>query len=389
MVVLLLAAIAFAGSSWYRRLPENCFQAAMQAIPGNEFPVLKDALDRLRVAPGYEPHAHLLRAFLLLRAREFQEASKDFPFAFDHPDTRLMARVLAGECWCQQQKYSEATRVLREATVIDPDNVLAFQWLASALFDQGAYEDARICLVRVVELAPDDARAHWRLAQIASMRGEYPEAAEELQQALRCNVSEQHRRKLSQNLARMQIKARRYRLALEALAHCSKTPGTLTMQAECYAGQGQTAKAQATLDQALQLAPAHLGALSLQGKIYLESGDARAAARVLARAATRNTRDVQIHRNLAAAYRKLGDLQAAAEQDKRSSEMQQQNARFARLIRQAAAELENADVRYELGVLAQGWREMDQAKRWFSAALDLDPTLSKARIALMRLRDIR
>jgi tetratricopeptide (TPR) repeat protein len=64
---------------------------------------------------------------------------------------------LSGEAFYQMGNLREAIRVLSVAVLADPDNIDAHRWAAAACYDIGAMDHALRHLLRVAELAPDDA----------------------------------------------------------------------------------------------------------------------------------------------------------------------------------------------------------------------------------------
>lgn len=351
----------------------------------NNYAEIQQSLDALNGAAGFQSHAHLLHGFLMLRAKHYNEATEDFSYCFDHPDTRVKARVLAGECYYRQGKFGEAERVLRDALVIDRNNVAAYHWLASVLYDSGAYGHARSCLLKVVELTPQEGKPHWVLAKLSLLHGEYSETIKELQKALKGRLNEKQRKTIYLDLATVQVETRQYTDALESLSKCPVSAPALTLKAECRYSEGDKVQAQKLLEQALKMEPDNVAALNLRGKMLLESGDAAGAVPVLLKAEALRYSDTLTHYKLAAAYRQLGNLAAADLETKCSLEIQKISLKADALEKQAAQEPKNARLRYELGTLSLKCREPDQAERWFKAALGLDPSFKQAQVALNKI----
>ena len=94
---------------------------------------------------------------------------------------------------------------------------------------------------------------------------------------------------------------------------------------------------------------------------------------VLSQAVAGYPKDYTVRFKLERAYRRMGDSQHADEQAGIASEIKRVREQFSNLHETAAAEPRNADVRCQLGVLAQQLDRPDLARVWFQAALAIDP----------------
>jgi arylsulfatase A-like enzyme len=80
---------------------------------------------------------------------------------------------------------------------------------------------------------------------------------------------------------------------------------------EAYAGAGQLKQAFATLDQALQVAPANAELLRARGSLLIRQGDLAAARAALEKARSIDAREPRLHTDLSNVYRNLGELPRA------------------------------------------------------------------------------
>ncbi len=138
-------------------------------------------------------------------------------------------------------------------------------------------------------------------------------------------------------------------------------------------------EARRLLEQALAGMPAHLPALLLAGTIGLEQGNAAAAVDALSRAAVAYPKDYTVRYKLALAYRRLGDKQRADEHARAAEQIKRLREEFSKLHDEAAAQPDNADVRYRLGLMARQLDRPDLARVWFRAVLGINPRHEEAR----------
>ena len=133
--------------------------------------------------------------------------------------------------------------------------------------------------------------------------------------------------------------------------------------------------------------PDHLGALQLKGKLELESGDAASAADVLLKAVECHPKQWRPRYTLAMAYKRLDETEKSAAQLKIMKELRELRDRFTELHAQAIEDNKNADLRYQLGVVAAQLDEPLLAASWFDAAIAMDPDHQAARDALQELME--
>jgi tetratricopeptide (TPR) repeat protein len=156
----------------------------------------------------------------------------------------------------------------------------------------------------------------------------------------------------------------------------------LTLQAECHNAQGDRPAARKLLDEALQLAPDHLGAMRLRAMMDIEGGDAESAVRVLRQAIEFHPKAWRLRFQLVRAYRQAGQQELAQEQAEIMQGLRRLRDRFTELHDQAMADPADVETRYQLGLVARQLDMPGLAYDWFMVTLAMDPEHAGAREAL-------
>jgi tetratricopeptide (TPR) repeat protein len=325
---------------------------------------------------------HLIRGRGLLRQGQLFEALDEFGYAKDHPDTAAAALLLSGEALYKAGRYADAQRILALALQRDPNLIDAHRWLAATYHDVGAMDDAQQELQWIAQRAPDDPRPHRLMGLIYKDYEAYPKAIEAYRESLRRDPDQPDEEAILLEMAECLVKERRHSEALKALGACPKSARRLALEAECRYAQGDKRAARKLVDQAIALQPDHLGALQLAASLDLESNDAESAVRILRQAVEHHPREFRVRYGLAQAYKRLGQMEEAQEELKIVGELRALSRRFTDLHQQADLQPANAQVRYELGVVARQLDKPKLARTWFTAAVGLDPQHKEARQAL-------
>ena len=231
-----------------------------------------------------------------------------------------------------------AEQLFRQSAAADPEFDLAHHGLAQVLAEQGRLNDSIAANQVAVRINPAFPEA-WFDIGVAQLRLEKPEAAEEA-----------FNRVLAIDGDHLEA---RFRLA--GILH----------------GRGETDAAWSALQQVLAIDPTHVQALQSSVLLAQEAGKLEQAQKQLTRALTlpldaagRSTM-LALKAHLAGAR---GDSAAA----------------IAGYEEAAAADPQNFDARFNLGVLQSGAGDLTAAERAFAEALALRPEHSQARLALAR-----
>ncbi|MCY2992599.1 MAG: tetratricopeptide repeat protein [Planctomycetota bacterium] len=378
LLILLSSMLACLGvglGTWWkiRPTPLRQYRAAVAAFGRDELALVDAAAESLREEPDYQPHAHLLRGMLWLRTGRLYEAIEQFGYANQHPDTKPLAYALSGEALYKARLLRDALPILSVALQENPRNVDARRWLAAAYYDIGAIDLALVQLQEVAELAPDDPRPHRLRGLIYHDFERYEPAIAEYRQSLERGPPAADLDEIRWELAHCQSKQRQYAEAWETLQGCCPIPNVLSLQAECQYALGNRLAAEALADRALQADPQHMDALRLRAGIALTAGKASEALPLLERAVNSHPKEYPVRLQLAQTYQLLGRTQQAAAETRIVQELQQLRKKFTELHEQAFRDVANAELRYQLGLVAGQLDKPLLAISWFEAALALDP----------------
>lgn len=378
-----LACLAVGLGTWWamRPTPLRQYRAAVAAFGRQELALVEAAAESLGEEPDFRPHAHLLRGMLRLRTGRLYEAIEEFGHANQHPDTKPLAYALSGEALVKARLLRDALPILSVAIQENPRNVDARRWLAAAYYDIGAIDLALVQLQSVAELAPDDPRPHRLRGLIYRDFERYDAAIAAYRQSLARKPPPADRDEIRWELAHCQAKQRQYAEAWETVRECPPTPNILALQAECRDALGDSHAAAALADRALQADPRHLEALRLRARIALTAGKASEALPLLERAVASHPKEYPLRWQLSQTYQLLGRTQEAAAEARTVQELQQLRKKFTELHEQAFRDTTNAELRYQLGVVAGQLDKPLLANSWFAAALALDPQHTAARRA--------
>ncbi|HID75424.1 MAG TPA: tetratricopeptide repeat protein [Planctomycetaceae bacterium] len=364
--------------------PGRHFRNACRAFQQGDLDAVATAAEALRGLPDYAPHVHLLEGMVLLRQNQEVPAIVEFGYAKDHPDTAALAYALSGEALYHSGQLRDAQRILARAVQLDPENTDARRWLAATYFDIGAMNHAIDQLEVVARQDPDDPRAHRLMGLIYKDFQIYNKAIAAYRESLRRDENQPDKAQLLEELAECLIHDHQYAEALQILAQCQPSAHTLVLEANCRFGQGDQAAARRLLEKALEQRPHDLDALRLQAEIELVSNHPEAAVDVLLEAIGHHPKHWRLHYQLARAYRKLGQQELAEKALERMRPLRQLRERFTEMHEAAMKDPANAELRYQLGLLAEQLDKPDLAAQWFLVTLAMDPGHEKARQALER-----
>jgi tetratricopeptide (TPR) repeat protein len=387
LTLALLTAITGWASYHYlhHTIPERYYEAGKEAHARGDLQVVNSAADALSDKEGYEPHAHILRAMVLLRTGRLKEAIDECGHAREHPDTKPLAFALSGEALYRAGFFRDADRILSTALELDPSLIDARRLLAATYYDIGAMHQAMDHLRIVAEQAPDDPRPHRLMGLIDKDFQKYGRSVDEFRESLRRDPNQPEKHEVAVELAQCLIELRRYPEVIETLQSCPLSAEVLALQAECHYGNKDLAAARKQITEVYHLAPNNLPAMRLEAKLDLEADDPDSAVKVLERAILHHPNQWRVRYQLSRAYQRLGEQELAKEQIKASDELRELQEQFAELHEKAMAEPSNEETRYELGLAAIKLGKPELAQNWFRATLGLNPQHQGAVAALQKL----
>jgi len=388
--VILLSGCALAGVMafrfWRSGDPAHTFELARAALRSGDFEVVQRSIERLEGAPEYAAHRCYLKGSLLLRKGDLTGSLAEFAQAVDQPEFEVDALILSGQALYQMRHAAEAHRLWERALKLNPASINAHRWLGVLYYDLGAIDLALTHLEQASRLAPDDPRPARLMGLICKDFERYPAAVGWYQECLARDADQPDHDQILLELAESQIKLSQYDSALGTLERCVRSAEQLALQAECHYGLGDADQAQRIIGEALELSPEYLPSLLLRGRILLEKGHAAETAETLSRAAALSPKDYSVHHVLVQAYARLGEQTKAREHSELAEKYKNASIEFSELHLRASKEPLNADLRYQLGKMAQELDRVDLARMWFKAALAIDPTHAGAAKALRPAR---
>ena len=197
----------------------EALEEALRLDPTRQQTRLK--LGRLFLRMGYVDKARRLRG-------EFLKGGTDNP------------EIVRATNLEKEQKFAEAEQVYRQILSRHPDNVTAMRLWARLGIRQKRYEDAEILLARAVEVAPDFNQAWADLVTVQYEQQELDQAAESARRLIKLDP---------------------------------RVPNGYLLLASAQASAGHHDEALRAFDDALAIAPKHVGALCGKGNVCRTVGD--------------------------------------------------------------------------------------------------------------------
>ncbi len=324
---------------------------------------------------------------LVSRAQaELEQVGKESPLA---PE----ASALLGECRLQQGDLRGAVEAFRLVIERRPEHSDARRSLADAYYQLGDIEQA-IAQARVLaQLEPDDGYPQRLIAVICRNHRRFGEARKAYGEALNGQLEFGLRVRALKEFAEMLIEdIGDLDAALKVLDRCPEThrrhADVLVLRAECLWAKGQRDEARELVDWALRAEEDHVAGLLLRGRMHLDEDQPRAALVVLKKAVALAPHDFRGRDQLARAYRQLGDVDRAAEQDRRRQELVDFRTQLTVLNRKAAEFPRDGRARFEIASVYLKMDRPQEARHWLKATLACDPENLDARKALRKLDGI-
>lgn len=361
------------------------FERALAACDAGDFKVVREEAAALRQLTDYEAEADLLAGLLALRSGRLQEAVATLESSRNDPDIQGRAWTITGEAFFTARQLDEARRALETAVHYDPDQVQAHRLLGATLYDLGAMGRAIEHLEKTAALDLDDPRPHRLIGLIYKDYERYGDAVIAYRESLRRTPHRDLANDVRYELAECLIAQRNYTEAQAVLRESPRLPDIRVLEAECHVALGEPERAQALVQQVLDVTPDHVGALMMMATIAMEDRRFDEAIATLERAREIEPGDPIVHMKLAQAYRQNGDAESADTSLEEMQRLRDLKLQFSELHQQTLNDVTNADLRFQLGELANKLGRPDLARVWFEAALALAPSHTRARKALREL----
>jgi tetratricopeptide (TPR) repeat protein len=362
--------------------PYRSFLSGLEGTRINNTSRVRLAIDLLEREKGFVLQRKYLLAWNAVQEGRFQDALRLADESKTHPDVEVEARVVAGQAAYRIGAAGNAQSYWEEALALNPDALEPHRWLGVLYFDLGAMDNALIHLRAVSKLDPTDFRAE-RLMGLINRDYERPEAAiVHYQESLRRSPSQPDRYMVCLELAECQIKQRNFEAAIESLTGCPDSPRRNRLLARCLLNLASLDQARNLAEISLSLEPFDLDALQLNAEIALADGNISKASGFLRLAVDKHPYSHSIRAQFAQVLGRLGNTKEAQQEQQRAEELQTLWQRFSDLQIEAINRPIDAQIRYEIGLLANRLGKADLAASWFRAALAINPNFILASEAL-------
>ena len=220
------------------------------------------AFERTIELGGDGPGVRLYLGAALWESGRYPEAEEQYRRIVTRYPTALGAALQSlGGLLLWQGRYAEAVEPLRQAAGVVTDSVTVRFDLARALDGVGELADARQGYERVIEMAPQFSKAHYRLARLLQRQGETADAQRVMERFGELHAAEQTRTRETgladarENLAWELLRRGQFGAAADRFRELPETPDTLAGLAASLAQAGDHGGAVSALERALQLDP--------------------------------------------------------------------------------------------------------------------------------------
>ncbi|MCY2965743.1 MAG: tetratricopeptide repeat protein [Planctomycetota bacterium] len=382
------AAIALAIGWWRIRSQQSTREVFEKGWAAVEQGDVQTAFQICRTLPRdaqAEPYRQLLEGAIFARRGQFEQAFSSLatPASFD--PTAVRAWTLMAQCYYHHGHWANAVRAAQEALRRDEEALPARRWLAVAAYDLGMVGLAAEELKKIAAADVTDGRSLRLLGLIEKDRAEYPEAIEFYRESLHRQPDPPDRAAVLEELAQACVQVNDYDQALDALGDCPETPTVLVLRSQCFAGLGREDDRRKALETARRLAPDDLTTLTASAALALIDGEVDQALVWLDHAVAKHPADSATHYQYGQALERAGRKEDAQREFDLFNQWRKVEHEFSELHNAASADAENAELRVQLGRLAEKLRKPELAETWYKAALAIEPNLESARKGLSTL----
>lgn len=362
------------------------FESGVRGVRENDGRAVQAALKSLAGDERYRLQLELFNAYISLRDGDFQDAIKRAEQAKQHPDVSVEANVLAGEAAYVMGAPGNAKLYWEEALRQDSNYLPAHRWMGVLYYDLGAMDLSIMHLSIVSKLAPKDARPD-RLMGLMNRDYERPEVAiPHYVESLKRSPNQPDADQVRFELAECHYKLREYDKSLEVLKLCQESPKHQLLKARCLLNTG-------ALDESRQLAGSVLSleskptvdTLQLNAEIALADGNPKRSEELLQTATQVDPYHHGVRTQLAQVLARLQKMDESQKQTEVAEELQKKWQRFSDLQIDAINQPTNAEIRFEIGSLANQLGKLELARVWYKAALAINPSMQSALKALAAL----
>lgn len=369
---VVLAACVGVGFLGYQKFrsppPAQMFASAIEALRIGDSAPAQSAVEVLKRAPGFQAHADVLEASLLIERGRPDEALTKLSDVDPSGPLRRESLLCAGRALYGARQFLQAASVLQLVLKDEPDDPEALRWLAAVYYDIGAYDDATRILERLVVLEPKDYRPHRLLGLMDRDFEEFAKSITAYEAALALSPPAKIRSDILVEMARSQIALRRYDDALARLKEAFSSAETHALAAQCEIGAGRIPEARQELARAREIDPDQRLAMLLEAEVLsLEKKDDEAIA-LLRKAVTVHPYDAECRYRLALLLQKVGRTDESQQEMTRWQELRDLLTKLTELNTEAIRQPANAEIRAQLAQVCTALGKRDLATMWQAAA---------------------
>jgi len=379
--------------------PLELFRQGRAAAAQEEWTEVRKIKNQLKEIPNADVETKFLEAVLYLNVLNYPESMQRLQEIAGDQRIREECMIMASRIFLAAGDTLGAMRTLNEMIVEFPDNVDAHRLLSAKYYDFGSLQLAMKHCQRISELAPQDPRPDRLMGLISKDFDKNELAVTHYTESLKRAPGDSTFKQASEvhvELAEVQIRLRNYAAALASLASlpASDMPPYLvanarSYQAECHLALGEFNEAQQSIQQALSIDEQHEHALEMRGTLAMQSGQTEQALAILLQAAARHPGNDRILFKLSNVHRQLGNADEAATVLAQHEQIKKLKIQYIEKNVMAAQVPTDANIRFELGKIAEQLYDLPAAASWYQAALALDPNHQAATAALNGLPSAR
>ena len=370
----------------------DLFSQGRAAAEQEQWQEVRKIKNQLKEMPNADVETKFLEAVLYFNVLNYPASIQRLRQIAGDTRIREECMIMASRIFLATGDNPGAMRTLNEMIAEFPDNVDAHRLLSAKYYDFGSLQLSMKHCQRISELAPQDPRPD-RLMGLISKDFDKNELAvthytESLKRAPGDSTFEQTS-EVHVELAEVQIRLRNYAAALASLANLPAADmapylvaNARSYQAECHVALGEFDEAQQYIQQALSIDAQHEHALEMHGTLAMQSGQTEQALAILSQAATRHPGNDRILFKLSNVHRQLGNADQAATVLAQHEKIKALKIQYIEQNVMAAQVPTDANIRFELGKIAEQLYDMQAAGSWYQAALALDPNHQAATAAL-------
>lgn len=377
LAIFLLSALAVGLAVVFRvrlRSPETDFLRGMEAIASGDWEAVRASAEQLHQHAAYHPHESLLRGHLAKQKGNLNQAFYLFSEGINHPETREESWLQGGIICFSRGQYHESIRLLRQVLNWNPESVAAIRTLAACYYDIGAMEQSIAMLQELIVLQPEDHRPHYMRASILKDFERFGEALPAYQAAAeRAPTDGTVADEIRSEWADCLIRLRRYADALKVLDAADPWPDVLTRRAQALYSLRRFEEASRAAEDVLSKNPEQTDAILVAAQCCEHSRQTDRGIALVLTALSRQPNELRLHHCIADLYAAAGRVAEAQTHRTRAAELAELRRQFSEAHQATVNDVDNAELRLKLGLIAEQLGETDLARDWYRAALGLAP----------------